>query len=88
MITLDLNGLSFSGAEELLKQEGYIPGECIEKPAGDCERVFLYPYSLHDADGRLIDRVYHAEYCVEVEDSEYTDGKKTWDVLRAEWMRL
>ena len=84
MITLDLNTLSLNHALELLRQEGYIAEELIEKSGDNSEHLFIYPYSLYDADNNLIDTVYFIEHCIEIEDDEYTDGRKTQDVQKAE----
>lgn len=88
MVMVDfLNSLSLSGAERLLQEEGYTQSECIEKDDSTYGHVFLYPYILY-CDNRIIDTVYCLEYCSEIEDDEYDDGRMTWEVQKVEWKRL
>ncbi len=87
MVTQDLNTLSFIHAVNLLKQEGYIEGRCQERADDAFDRVFIYPYTLYNEAGNIIDTVYFVEYCAEIEDDEYIDGRKTWNVLATEWTR-
>lgn len=78
MILLNLlHGLSFSGGERMLLQEGYIEGPCMEKDDESCDKILLYPYSLYQ-DGEMIDRVYHVEYCNIDEEGEYEAFKTFW----------
>lgn len=82
-----LQGLSFHGAERLLLQEGYVKEMCIEKEDTEYERKFLYPYSLYDSKGKKLDCIYYIEYCNQVIDDEYADGRMTWEDVKIEWRR-
>ncbi len=82
-----LQGLTMSKGHDLLLEEGYIKGKCIEKDDISCERLFLYPYTLNDSQGKVIDCIYWAEYCNHVVDDEYIDGRMTWEDIRANWVR-
>jgi len=88
MITIDLNSFTYSYAVKLLADEGYIAQEGIEEDSDDFARTFLYPYSLYNSDGQLIDTIYYIEYCIEVEDTEYIDGRMTFEAQSCEWKRL
>ena len=88
MITVDLNALSFSYVLEHLAQEGYIAAECIKKSDDFYDCIFMYPYHLYGQDNQIIDTVYFIEFCVEVEDDEYTDGRKTFEAKDTKWVRL
>jgi len=78
MVQFDLLcGLSYAGSVRLLKEEGYIEEKCIEKEDSSCDKLFLYPFSLY-IDGKLIDRIYHAEYCNLDADGEYEEYKVCW----------
>lgn len=82
-----LMSLSFHGAEMLLLQEGYEKGNCIEKGDEIYERKFLYPYSLYNHKGDKLDCIYYIEYCKQVIDDEYVDGRMTWEPIKTEWKR-
>lgn len=82
-----LQTLSFASAEKLLLQEGYQEEACLEQPDPVYDKVFLYPYTLYDENGKQIDRVFYAEYCSLVADDEYVDGRTTWEGIKTEWLR-
>lgn len=82
-----LQALSFSGAEAMLLQEGYVKEKRIEKEDERYERKFLYPYSLYDCKGEKLDCIYYIEYCRSVIDCEYADGRMTWEDEKTEWAR-
>lgn len=82
-----LQSLSFCGAEALLIQEGYVEEDVIEQDDELYERKFLYPYSLYDRNGKRIDCIYYIEYCRQVMDEEYGDGRMTWEDIKTEWRR-
>ncbi|AWB43696.1 hypothetical protein DCC85_05330 [Paenibacillus sp. CAA11] len=75
-----LHGLSFAGAEAFLLEEGYGQEVAIERRAVEDGRLFLYPYTLYDEQGSLIDRIFHAEYCRRDEDGE-------WEAYSCSWTR-
>jgi len=72
-----LHGLSFSEGEKMLLEEGYIEEETIEVDDDSCDKLFLYPYTLF-SDGKLIDRIYHAEYCNRDAYGDFVDFKVMW----------
>jgi len=72
-----LHGLSFSEGEKMLLEEGYIEEETIEVDDDSCDKLFLYPYTLF-SDGKLIDRIYHAEYCNRDAYGDFEDFKVMW----------
>lgn len=84
-----LRALSFSGAEALLMQEGYVEEACVEKEDEDglCGRKFFYPYCLYDSEGRKLDCIYYIEHCNLAVDQSYTDGRMTWEDVKTEWAR-
>ena len=82
-----LQALSFCGAEAMLVEEGYVKEACMEKDSGICKRVFLYPYSLYSREGRKLDCIYYIEYCNQVIDVAYMDGRMTWEDVKTEWAR-
>lgn len=82
-----LEGLSYTGARNLLLQEGYVEEAEFEEPDVSCGRKFRYPYVLYDSRKRKIDCIYYTEYCVPVMDVSYTDGRMTWEAVREEWTR-
>lgn len=82
-----LNVLSLKGAEDLLKQEGYVEEKVIEKQDSTCDRIFLYPYILYNSKNKKIDCIFYVEYCNQVVDNEYVDGRMTWESIKAEWIR-
>ena len=78
MININLlQSLSYIGGVKLLLEEGYVEGKCIEKDDESCDKLFLYPFSLYD-DEKLIDQIYHAEYCNIDEDGEYEEFRAIW----------
>ncbi len=81
-----LQNLSFSRGVKLLLEEGYIEKECIEIEDRSCDKLFLYPFSLKNSQDIEIDRIYFAEYCNQVIDDEYTDGRMTWEPVKTEWL--
>ncbi len=83
-----LQGLSFRSGEKLLLEEGYAAEKCAEKEDSSCDRLFLYPYYLKDSQGRSIDCICFAEYCNQVIDDEYADGRITWEPVKTEWLRI
>lgn len=72
-----LKGLSFSGAERMLFEEGYVEEDCIEKESKNCDKLFLYPYALY-INNVLVDRIFHAEYCNLDDEGEFDDFKSFW----------
>ena len=82
-----LEALSFNGAEDLLLQEGYVVETVIEKQDFTCDRKFLYPHVLYNSKKEKIDCVFYAEYCNQVVDDEYIDGRMTWESVKTEWTR-
>ena len=72
-----LHGLSFSEGEKMLLEEGYIEEETIKVDDDSCDKLFLYPYTLF-SDGKLIDRIYHAEYCNRDAYGDFEDFKVMW----------
>lgn len=89
MAVLDLSflrALSFGGADAMLRQEGYVKEACMETDSGACGRVFRYPYVLYSG-GRRVDRICYVEYCRQVADVEYTDGRMTWEPVKEGWER-
>lgn len=82
-----LQSLSFRGAEKLLLQEGYRKEDCVEQEDEIYDRRFLYPYLLYDCKGNTLDCIYYIEYCNQVIDDEYADGRMTWEALKTEWRR-
>lgn len=82
-----LRGLSLHGAERLLLQEGYVKEKSTGKEDAVYDRKFLYPYSLYDCSGEKLDCIYYIEYCDQVTDDEYADGRMTWETVKAEWTR-
>jgi len=72
-----LYGLSFSEGEKMLLEEGYIEEETIKVDDDSCDKLFLYPYTLF-SDGKLIDRIYHAEYCNRDAYGDFEDFKVMW----------
>ena len=72
-----LHGLSFSEGEKMLLEEGYIEEETIEVDDDSCDKLFLYPYTLF-SDGKLIDKIYHAEYCNRDVYGDFEDFKVMW----------
>ncbi len=88
MVTMDiLNGLSLSAGRKLLSEEGYTEDECIEKDDITYDRLFLYPYLPKDENGNIIDTVYRAEYCNQVVDDEYSDGRMMWEDVKSGWTK-
>lgn len=82
-----LNALSLKGAEDLLKQEGYVEEKVIEKQDSTCNKIFLYPYVLYNSEKKKIDCIFYMEYCHQVVDDEYIDGRMTWGLIKTEWTR-
>lgn len=82
-----LKSLSFGGAEALLFQEGYTEEKYIEKSDEIFDSKFIYPYSLYDSRGKKLDCIYYIEYCNQVIDDEYFDGRMTWETIKTEWLR-
>ena len=82
-----LEALSFKGAEDLLLQEGYVAEKVIEKEDSGCDRIFLYPYVLSNREEEKIDCIFYVEYCKQVVDDEYDDGRMSWDPVKTEWAR-
>ena len=82
-----LNALSHKGAEDLLKQEGYVEEKVIEKQDSTCDRIFFYPYVLYNSENKKIDCIFYVEYCNQVVDDEYVDGRMTWEPIKTEWTR-
>ena len=81
-----LNSLSYKGAVELLLQEGYVEEKEIEKQDSTCDKIFLYPYVLYD-EKREIDCLFYIEFCNQVVDDEYIDGRMTWEPVKTEWRK-
>ena len=81
-----LNSLSYKSAVNLLLQEGYTVEKEIEKQDSNFNKIFLYPYVLYD-DKREIDCIYYIEYCNQVVDEEFIDGRKTWETVKTEWRK-
>ena len=79
--------LSYTGARNLLLQEGYVEETKSEARDASCGRTFLYPYVLYDGQKRTLDCIYYMEYCRWVRDEEYLDGRMTWEAVRSEWTR-
>lgn len=73
-----LKGLSFSKAEQYLIEAGYVPCEYIKQSSQECDAILLYPYILYDESKCVIDKIYHAEYCMLDEDDELDDYKCDW----------
>lgn len=82
-----LNALSLKGAEDLLQQEGYVEEKVIEKHDSGCDRIFLYPYVLYNSEEEQIDCIFYVEYCNQVVDDEYVDGRMAWESIKTEWTR-
>lgn len=82
-----LQSLSFSMGVNLLLEEGYVAEECIEKEDNSCDKLFLYPYSLKNNQGIENDIIYWAEYCNQVVDDEYVDGRMTWEPIKTKWIK-
>lgn len=82
-----LKSLSFSGAEALLFREGYTKEKRIETDDKFFDAKFIYPYSLFDNNGKKLDCIYYIEYCNQVIDDEYVDGRMTWEAIKTEWRR-
>lgn len=78
-----LNSLFYKSAESLLLQEGYIVEKEIEGKDPNCDKIFLYPYVLYD-DKREIDCIFYTEYCNQVVDDEFIDGRMTWETVKTE----
>lgn len=90
MPILDLSLLrtpAYKHTMELLLQEGYVEENPREQADPTCDRKFLYPYSLYDSTGKLLDCIVYVEYCNQVIDDEYIDGRMTWEVIKVEWTR-
>ncbi|GKX65888.1 hypothetical protein [Inconstantimicrobium mannanitabidum] len=73
-----LNGLSFIGAVAYLIEARYIECESIKQNSDECDVICLYPYILYDENNCMIDKVYHAEYCMIDEDGDLNDFKTKW----------
>lgn len=84
---LFLKSLFFSGAEALLFQEGYTEEKRIETDDKFFDAKFIYPYSLFDNNGKKLDCIYYIEYCNQVIDDEYVDGRMTWEDIKTKWQR-
>lgn len=82
-----LNTLSLIVAEDLLKQEGYVEEKVIEKQDSTFDRIFLYPYVLYNSENKKMDCIFYVEYCNQVVDDEYVDGRMTWESIKTEWTR-
>lgn len=78
--------LSFTGAEALLLQEGYVKEACVETETASGGRRFRYPYCLYDG-GRRLDCISYVEDCRLAVDPEYADGRTTWEPEQTEWLR-
>ncbi|UNK16994.1 hypothetical protein MNQ98_21240 [Paenibacillus sp. N3/727] len=76
-----LKGLSFSGAVEFLLEEGYCEENVIEEENEECDKLFLYPYTLYDNNKKNVDEIFHAEYCMKGKDGEFEDYKSFWTRL-------
>lgn len=82
-----LLALSCKSATELLLQEGYVEEQPREKPSPACDRKFIYPYALYDSTGKQLDCIFYVEYCNQVIDDEYLDGRMSWKVSQTKWTR-
>lgn len=82
-----IKALSYKGAENLLLQEGYVEEKVIEKQDSACDRKFLYPHVLYNREKEKIDCIFYAEYCNQMVDDEYVDGRMTWEPIKTEWTR-
>lgn len=80
-----LSSLSYKGAVDLLLQEGYVEEKEVEAQDATCDRKILYPYVLYDDKERKIDCIFYVEYCNQVVDDEYMDGRMTWEPVKTEW---
>ena len=83
-----LNSLSYKGAVDLLLQERYVEEKEVEEQDSTCDRKILYPYVLYDDRKRKIDCIFYVEYCNQVVDDEYLDGRMTWEPIKTEWRKI
>lgn len=89
MVRLNLlQSLSFQAGKQLLIEEGYLAEKELETDNAICDRVFLSPYCLYDREGNKLDRIDYAEFCNCVVDTEYTDGRMTWEPVKTAWLRV
>ena len=82
-----LEELSYKDADNLLLQEGYVEEKVIEKQDSTCDRKFLYPHVLYNSENERVDCIFYVEYCNQVVDDEYIDGRMTWEPVKTEWTR-
>lgn len=81
-----INDLSYIGAYNLLLQEGYVEETSIEE-----DEIFnkkcITPFSLYNNQGQKIDCIYYIEYCNEVIDTQYVDGRMTLEEVEVKWKK-
>ena len=82
-----ISSLSYIGACNLLLQEGYMEENTFEEEDAVFDKKFITPYSLNDVRGQKIDCIYYVEYCNEVLDTQYVDGRMTWEDIEIGWLR-
>ena len=82
-----LSSLSYKGAVELLLQEGYVEEKEVEEQDSTCDKKMIYPYVLYDETKRKIDGIFYAEYCNQVVDDKFIDGRMTREPIKTEWRK-
>ncbi len=85
-----LKNLSLSGAHKLLLEEGYIPQPTILQDVQDVDiyhKKSIDAYYLFDQNNSHIDTIYYIEYCNQVPDDNYIDGRTTLEAVSAMWQK-
>ncbi|WP_019639267.1 hypothetical protein [Paenibacillus fonticola] len=62
----------------MLLEEGYCEENAMEQESEECDKIFLYPYTLYGSGNNIVDQIFYAEYCMRDEDGEYEDYKSFW----------
>ena len=76
-----LEGLSFQGAKKYLEEAGYKEGETLNLDSDECDVLLIFTYLLCNDNGKIIDKVGHAEYCM-------VDLEGDLEDFKCEWIRL
>lgn len=72
---------------ELLLEEGYVCEDTILEDDNIYDKKFIDPYYLYDEKGVKIDAIYYIEYCNQIIDDEYLDGRMKWETIKAKWQK-
>ncbi len=82
-----LANLSLSASQRLLLEEGYILKHTLLEDDEVYDKVCIHPYYLFDKNNKKVDAIYYTEYCIEVPDDDYSDGRTTLEAIRSKWQK-